>query len=280
MHPDNPYRGPHDLSALGELEPRLKEHFITTPDGRLSLDFTDQQAVYLLNRTLLLRDFGLTYWDVPDQSLTPPVPGRLDYLLAINDLLPETKHVLDIGTGASLIYPILGVTTFGWSFTATDVSVQSLKVAGALVQFNPVLKHVELRLQPDSRRILHGIIGKGDRFDVTICNPPFFASAAEARSAGAKKWAKLGREGVDGLSFGGTATELFTPGGEVKFLHTLIGESAAFADRVRWFTTLVSKKGYLRAARKQLERVGVAEVRELPLSQGNKQSRILAWRYA
>ena len=188
--------------------------------------------------------------------------------------------MLDIGTGASLIYPILGVKTFGWSFTATDVDQKSLRVAGAQVRFNPVLKHVELRGQADRRRVLQGIIKPNDRFDVTMCNPPFFGNEAEALAASAKKWAKLRQQQADGLSFGGTANELYTQGGEVKFLQILIEESAAFQSQVRWFTTLVSKKGYLKAAVRQLDRIEVAEHRVLPLAQGNKQARILAWRYA
>jgi 23S rRNA (adenine1618-N6)-methyltransferase len=59
----------------------------------------------------------------------------------------------------------------------------------------------------------------------------------------------------------------------------MIRESEAFARQIPWFTTLVSKRGYLRAADNALRRIGVNEVRIIPLEQGNKRLRILAWSF-
>ncbi|MCP9237749.1 23S rRNA (adenine(1618)-N(6))-methyltransferase RlmF [Lewinella sp. JB7] len=278
MHPKNRYREPHDFVALRALEPELDSYFITTPDGRTSLDFSQPRAVYLLNRTLLLRDYGLKHWDIPQENLTPPIPGRLDYIHALHELHPVTNRVLDIGTGASLIYPILGVGEYGWSFVGTDISARSVKVARALIKFNPVLKKVEVREQSDPGRVFAGVIGDEERFDVTMCNPPFFTNRQEARKAAGKKWAKLDRAD-GGLSFGGADEELWTPGGEPRFLRTMVEESVDFAGRVGWFTTLVSKGGYLKPAVGHLARVGAREWKTLPLAQGNKRSRLLAWRY-
>jgi 23S rRNA (adenine1618-N6)-methyltransferase len=279
MHPRNRYGSPHDFTALASLEPRLRPYLITRPDGHTSLDFSQAAAVYLLNRTLLRRDYGLRHWDLPPDNLIPPVPGRLDYVHALHDLNSDTRRVLDVGTGASLIYPILGAGEYGWRFVASEVDRTSYRVATAIARANPTLEeHVEVRRQSDPLRVFAGILRPSDRVDVTMCNPPFFADRAEARSAARKKWKKLGRGG-DRLSFRGRSTELETPGGETAFLHRMIRESEAFARQIPWFTTLVSKRGYLRAADNALRRIGVNEVRIIPLEQGNKRLRILAWSF-
>ncbi|PPK84267.1 23S rRNA m(6)A-1618 methyltransferase [Neolewinella xylanilytica] len=278
MHPRNRYQDKHDFPALIAREPRLGEYLVTTPAGR-SLDFSKREALVLLNRALLRRDYGLTHWDLPEGHLVPPIPGRLDYIHALADLTGEPGRVLDIGTGASLIYPILGVVEYRWDFVASDISARAVKVATAIATMNPVLKRrVDVRLQPEPSRFFTNVIRPGERFGATLCNPPFYESREAAVAAGKKKWRKLGRED-NGLSFGGSDTELWTAGGEQQFLRNMIRESHAFGDRVGWFTTLVSKKGYLQAAKADLERLRAAEVRVLPMEQGNKRSRMLAWRF-
>ena len=277
MHPHNRYGSPHDFAALATLEPELRDYLTTTPDGRVSLCFSDPRAVYLLNRTLLRRDYGLRHWDLPAGHLVPPVPGRLDYIHLLHDLLPDAKRVLDIGTGASLIYPILGVREYGWQFVATEINRRSLRVAQAIVRANK-LRSIELRSQ-DGSGIVQGGIRDGERFDLTMCNPPFHGSREQAEAAGRAKWRKLGKQ-ARGLTFGGADSELHTPGGEAGFLRRMIAESQHFGGQVRWFTTLVSKVGYLSAARRQLDQLDSNKVRVLPLEQGNKRMRVLAWQFA
>ena len=192
----------------------------------------------------------------------------------------SSRTALDVGTGASLIYPILGIKEYGWSFVATDLDERSLKVAGAIAKYNPTLtKHVELRRQKSPTAIFHGVVRPGERFDFTLCNPPFFADASGARHAAERKWAKLGQAPTAGHNFGGRPNELWTPGGEPAFLRRMILESAEYREQVGWFTTLVSKKGYLRSAKELLGRRRVAQTKIISIGQGGKIRRILAWRY-
>ena len=278
MHGKNRYRGKHDFTILVEVEPELADYLRVAPDGHTTLDFSASRAVYLLNRTLLKRDYGLQHWDLPEGYLTPAVPGRLDYIHLLADLAPQTERVLDIGTGASLIYPILGVREYGWHFVATDINPRSIKVARAIVQFNPGLRSVAVRQQDDKNQIFTGILQPKEYFDVTMCNPPFHTDRPTALTAGRTKWTKLGKRDR-GLTFAGHDAELTTPGGETRFLRTMIAESSDYRKQVGWFSTLVSKRGYLRAARGQLDTLGVAEVQVLDLAQGNKRMRVLAWRW-
>ena len=281
MHPRNRYRTKHDFPALVAQEPRLTDHLLTKPTGEPTLDFGNRRALLLLNRTLLRRDYGLRHWDLPEGHLIPPIPGRLDYIHTLADLIgsAEPSRILDIGTGASLIYPILGALEYGWQFVGTDISQRAVKVAGAIAGMNPQLKkRITVRLQRDPQMIFGGVITERDLFAATMCNPPFYESREAAIAAARKKWDKLGRDDA-GLNFGGSDSELWTPGGEWQFLLRMIRESPAYAAQVGWFTTLVSKGGYLKSARDHLERLRAAEVKVLPMHQGNKKSRILAWRF-
>jgi 23S rRNA (adenine1618-N6)-methyltransferase len=83
------------------------------------------------------------------------------------------------------------------------------------------------------------------------------------------------------LNFGGAANELIFPGGEVGFISTMIKESGHpfIQERVKMFTTLVSSQDNLPVIYRLLEDAGVADVRTIDMSIGNKKSRIVAWKY-
>jgi len=58
----------------------------------------------------------------------------------------------------------------------------------------------------------------------------------------------------------------------------MIKESVLFKSQVVWFTTLVSKNEHLPKLKKQLEK-NKAHYKTIDMSQGNKKSRFLAWRF-
>lgn len=113
-----------------------------------------------------------------------------------------------------------------------------------------------------------------------MCNPPFFASAAEARASSRDKWRKLGR-GAEGArrNFGGQGAELWCEGGETAFVRRMIEESARNPGACRWFTTLVSKSANLAAVHRALRQVEARDIRTVEMEQGQKRSRVVAWRF-
>jgi 23S rRNA (adenine1618-N6)-methyltransferase len=154
--------------------------------------------------------------------------------------------------------------------------------ARKLVGSNPGVKDlIECRFQPSALECFKYVIKPGEFFDVSMCNPPFHASAADAAAATSRKRRNLGgaRTGSGGLNFGGRAGELFCPGGELGFIRRMITESAAFAQQCRWFTTLVSKSEHLGILNRELRITKATDVRIIEMAQGQKQSRILAWTF-
>ncbi len=289
LHPRNPHRAPYDFPALVKACPELRGLLRPRPGGGETVDFADPRAVKLLNRALLQTTYGIRGWDLPEGYLCPPIPGRADLIHHVADLLlgedgrPEQEgvRVLDLGTGANGVYALLGHRTFGWKVVGTDIDGEALASLRRVLRANPGLEDaISLRLQEDRRRIFQGVVRPGERFDLSLCNPPFHASKYEARAGTERKWRNLGREAQGrSLNFGGQGGELWCPGGELAFIGRMIEESLAFKDQVRWFTTLVAKSAHLGRLQHALRQHDLVEQRVIEMAQGQKRSRVLAWTF-
>ena len=303
LHPRNPHQGRYDFDKLIKALPELEKHAITNPSGEATINFSDADAVLTLNKALLAHHYNIKYWDLPKGYLCPPIPGRADYIHQVADLLnnnnsgSENKkpHVLDIGTGASLIYPIIGSQSYGWYFTATDIDPVSINTAKAICEINPNLKKlVTVKQQKNPKNIFKGIIGEHDYFDITVCNPPFHGSMQDVLDANNRKQSKLQKnrarrnpnvqankfaDAKNNLNFGGQNAELWTEGGEFSFISRMINESVGYAQQVNWFTTLVSRAENLKPLDALLRKVGARQIKTINMQHGQKASRILAWRF-
>ncbi|RFC54726.1 23S rRNA (adenine(1618)-N(6))-methyltransferase RlmF [Brumimicrobium aurantiacum] len=292
LHPRNKNKGKYDLNALAKINRDLKGIIQPNKYGEDSIDFSDPRSVKILNQTLLEYYYKIDYWEFPDNNLTPPIPGRADYIHYVADLLAKDNKgkipkgnaikCLDIGVGASCIYPILGATEYGWNFIGSDVDPKSITSSENIVNNNPSLTgKIELRLQKSPKQIFLGVIKPDDQIDVTICNPPFHSSKEEALKGTRRKVKNLTGKNAKSpkLNFAGNQNELIFKGGEYVFIHTMIKESKAFAKNVNWFTTLVSKQSNMKGILNALEKIGAKEVKEIPMGTGNKITRVVAWRF-
>jgi 23S rRNA (adenine1618-N6)-methyltransferase len=292
LHPRNKHRERYDFKQLiiscAELAPFVKMNIYRDE----SIDFFDPEAVKMLNKALLKHYYGIDYWNIPAGYLCPPIPGRADYIHHIADLLgtsnkgkiPTGKKIicLDIGVGANCVYPIIGNKEYGWSFIGSDIDPVAIASAKKIIESNPALKGmIELRLQKTPKDIFQGIVQTGERIDLTICNPPFHASMAEARSGTLRKLNNLKRERIRKatLNFGGQNNELWYAGGEERFVGNMIRQSKECSGSCFWFSTLIAKQATLKSVYEALKKVQAAEVKTIPMGQGNKTSRIVAWTF-
>ncbi|MBK8967943.1 MAG: 23S rRNA (adenine(1618)-N(6))-methyltransferase RlmF [Lewinellaceae bacterium] len=292
LHPRNKHRERYDFKQLLEVCPDLAPFVTLNIHQAETIDFANPQAVKLLNRALLLRHYGIEYWDIPAGYLCPPIPGRADYIHHIADLLAASNggklppgnqiRCLDIGIGANCIYPILGNRIYGWSFIGSDIDPVAIESANKIIAANPGLPEaVECRLQTNPNAIFEGIIQPDEIIDVTLCNPPFHASEEDAQAGSLRKVKNLTGKKIKSpiRNFGGKQGELWCEGGEAVFLENMIQESQQFATSCFWFTSLVSKQSNLKRAQAALEKAGALAVRVIPMGQGNKTSRIVAWTF-
>ena len=292
IHPRNKHRERYEFEKLIASCPELGVYVKPNKYGDDSINFFDSKAVLMLNKALLKHFYGIEYWEVPEGYLVPPIPGRADYIHYIADLLaldnegevPKGDEVvcLDIGVGANCIYPIIGNAEYAWKFIATEIDKIAMDSAENIVKHNSqLIDSVEFRFQKSPKYLFKGIINTDEKIDAVICNPPFHASAEEAKAASIRKLSNLQKKEIkeSKRNFGGKSNELWTAGGEVQFVCDMIYQSKKYADNCLWFTSLVSKESNLQAIYKALENVKAADVKTLAMGQGNKVSRIVAWTF-
>jgi 23S rRNA (adenine1618-N6)-methyltransferase len=292
LHPRNKHRNNYDFKQLIVSCPDLAKYVLINKYDNESIDFFNPNAVKVLNKALLKHFYSINNWDIPHNFLTPPIPGRADYIHNIADLLAGSNNdkipkgnkikCLDIGVGANCIYPIIGNIEYGWMFIGSDIDEDAINAAASIIEQNkPLVANIELRLQQNRNDIFNGVINRDEFIDVTICNPPFHASAAEARKGTIRKISNLKKKTVSKpvLNFGGQNNELWCKGGEKQFVKEMIFQSKSFSKSCLWFTTLISKESNLVGVYKLLQKVAAADVKTIPMSQGNKSSRIVAWTY-
>ena len=290
LHPRNRHRARYHFKELISSCPELGPFVKLNPYNDESIDFSNAEAVLLLNKALLKHFYGINHWRIPSGYLCPPIPGRADYIHHIADLLgscnkgiiPTGNRIkcLDVGVGANCIYPILGNKEYGWRFVGSDIESVAIQSASKIIETNPSLRgRVELRLQASAKDIFRGIIHKDELFDLTICNPPFHTSLEEAQSGTLRKLSNLNHQRMTKpmLNFGGKSKELWCEGGEEKFVQTMIAQSKTIP--CFWFSTLISKSSHLRSVYSALKKAEAIEVKTIPMSQGNKTSRIVVWTY-
>lgn len=303
LHQRNPHQGRYSFARLTKVLPSLKSKVIRNPNGEETIRFDDPDSVLLLNQALLISEYQIQHWSIPKGCLCPPLPGRADYVHRLADILyrdvPELKKIpvsaLDIGTGANGIYPLIGVVAYDWAFKASDIDQTSLKNVEQVLAANAAIKDkIVLALQTVPQHIFQGIIQPGERYHVTLCNPPFHRSLDEAMQGTKRKINNLranqrgkngmihdraNKGGVPTLNFGGQKAELWCPGGEIGFIRKIATESARFQEQVLWFSTLVSKKENVRPLQKQLEKLNVDTIHIVQMTHGQKTSRFIAWSY-
>ncbi|MEW6999523.1 23S rRNA (adenine(1618)-N(6))-methyltransferase RlmF [Colwelliaceae bacterium BS250] len=312
LHPRNRHNNGYDFNSLCKAMPALSAFVHVNKYNNQSIDFANSDAVKCLNSALLKHYYKVNFWDIPKGYLCPPIPGRVDYIHYLADLLKASNlsdgngsksiigskvSVLDIGTGASCIYAILGQHEYQWRFVASDIDPISINVANTTLKANKGLaKKIECRLQTNAKHILQGIIKPSDKFELTLCNPPFHASLSDASKGSQRKLKNLAQHKSkqqgsaivnkpnssihnDSLNFGGQKAELWCEGGELKFVSDMINESQSFAKQVLWFTCLISKKDNVAPLKLALKQIDATQVKVVDMAQGQKISRFIAWSF-
>ncbi|KAJ7599347.1 S-adenosyl-L-methionine dependent methyltransferase [Mycena floridula] len=238
MHPRNPYAKPLDFPALAEAYPSLKAHL---NPGRGAIDFKNESSVRCLTEAILHVDFGLSVC-LPADRLCPPVPNRLNYVLWIQDVVQahstdaSVAHGMDIGTGASAIYPLLACKLEPlWTLDATDIDETSLIHARANVQRNQLQDRIVILQSEPNGPIFTPLVEGPRSYHFSMCNPPFYANAEEVAQSAESKALEPNAVCT------GASVEMITPGGESAFVRRMVEESLVHRTRCRWYTSMLGK---------------------------------------
>lgn len=284
--PHDVYFQPIDFTALSLKYPS----FAAKLKSNRQLDFSDPESVRQLTLSLLHRDFDLRI-NLPDDRLCPPVPNRFNYILFLSRLLASTSPSfndseaafqkrdvvgLDIGTGASAIYPLLGCRQFDrWKFVATEVDDQSRAYASNNIARNELSSRI--KFVPTSNKLIPwpSLEAAGiTKLDFVMTNPPFYSSEKQM-DEGAKA-----KKRPPNSACTGAPVEMICKGGEVAFVSKIIEESQEDALRIKiqWFTSMLGKLSSLAILIEKLRAASCTNYAVTEFIQGQKTRRwCLAW---
>uniref|UniRef100_A0A3Q4MIE3 U6 small nuclear RNA (adenine-(43)-N(6))-methyltransferase n=1 Tax=Neolamprologus brichardi TaxID=32507 RepID=A0A3Q4MIE3_NEOBR len=279
MHPRNRYKDkPPDFAYLASKYPDFQQHVHTSLTGKPIVNFKEPEAVRALTCTLLKEDFGLAI-EIPLERLIPTVPLRLNYIHWVEDLIDGQKQPrrgIDIGTGASCIYPLLGATMNGWYFLATEVDDICFDYATKNVEQNNLSDLVKVVKVPQKTLLMDALKEETEMvYDFCMCNPPFFANQLEAKGVNSRN---SRRPPPSSVNTGGV-TEIMAEGGELEFVKRIIHDSLQLKKRLRWYSCMLGKKCSLAPLKEELRKQGVPKVTHTEFCQGRTMRWALAWSF-
>ncbi|KAK5692209.1 hypothetical protein LTR17_025475 [Elasticomyces elasticus] len=245
------------------------------------LDFQDPKVVQQLTKTLLKSDFNLTITLPPDR-LCPPVPVRWNYIHWIQQLLDTTSSTynsnydpsrqvlgLDIGTGASCIYPLLACSSRpGWRMFGSDIDSHSLAYAKKNISANNMDSRIRIRQSPNPAAPLIPLDAmKIEELDFVMTNPPFYSSSQDMLDS------YTGKSAPPSAVCTGAENEMICPGGDVGFITRILEESLELRERVQWYTAMVGKMSSLQLVVALLKGHGVENFAVCALQAGFRTKR-------
>jgi 23S rRNA (adenine1618-N6)-methyltransferase len=315
--PSDHYDSPIDFRALAQTS----EEFSAMLKKNGQLDFSDGASVRALTRALLARDFEIDLV-LPEDRLCPPVPNRLNYVRWIKELLDassdgrqshsddsnsDTDTVLgvDIGSGASAIYPLLGLRqNQSWRMVCTELDQKNAQYASENLRRNGLRSRASLVpignanevLTQQTLQALTQLAGEQPRgaleVSFVMTNPPFYSSREEMASGSATK-----RDpNPNGSSCTGADVEMLCEGGEIAFVKRLITESIRLRNetmsipdkrtgnaiqtniQINWWTAMLGKLSSVSTIAEALKSADCTNYTVTEFIQGEKTRRwAVAW---
>lgn len=284
----------------------------------MRLDFQHQHTLRTLTASLLHRDFGLRV-HLPVGKLVPTLPLRLNYIHWLEDVLAVVANAdvghsivrppitgIDIGCGASCVYPLLGARTNNWRMFALESNPASVEHARDNVRQNHMTSRIEVvpqHQQPQqSLRIFDSLLAllaarattaspTTDRIaDFCMCNPPFYAAdgitaafdgIAAANRSGHRPAPRLRLCTTSSATAAVDASldELTVAGGETAFVAQIIAESVELRQRIRVYSTMLGHKANVRPVLRLLAELGIRNVARTEFCQGRTTRWAIAWTF-
>jgi len=322
--------GDFDLS-LEKLKKRRKEAGVKNKGACFSthVDFDFNSS---LTRALLRHDFGVELPVLPEGTLCPPVPNRLNYVCWIRELLNcfvegenefdlqagnEHCQGIDIGTGASCIYPLLICTARDpkdgellfpkWRMLATDIEPASVSCALKNVNANSLGQRIHvhlvsvdaaeknndsdldgaaagpLQLALDAADNLIRMDDTNAKDGISSSYPCYDFAMTNPPFYETKEEAMEVRKGDGRSRTDMTFSEgVYQHGGELGFVKSILKDSFRIQNRIRWYTSMFARKSSLVAMENILREAGLGyrNIKTTRFQQGKTARFGIAWTFS
>lgn len=246
MHRRNIFRKEPDFKKLACDYQELQRFMTVGSKNKLKFDFKNPEALRALTCALLHRYFQKKI-NLPVDRMIPAVPQRLNYICWVEDLVklievqtPDMNVVgIDIGTGASCIFPILSChRNPTWSFIGVEADEKSYQVALENVQKNFMEDRIQM-LKISTEDTLNDILCLSS-FPVTfiMCNPPFFEEEygvtleMNPNISCRPKSSSNTSEKIESI----------VSGGEIAFVGHMLEQSRYLKEEVIIYTSMLGRK--------------------------------------
>ena len=233
-----------DFLKLIKEYPELKKYLILKNKDEdfekceeFSFDWSNNNLSLLMTKCILNYYFNIKYYDIPNNFLIPPVPSRLNYINVIQSLLTlfkvsDKKEIIgvDIGTGANIIYPILGNEVYKWKFICSEINDEAFKNGEKIINKNKLENRIKLIKQKYGCIIFLGVLNREKKYTFTMCNPPYYDYQDEIKIEDKKRDCEYNFD------------EIYYKNGEIGFFERYFEESIYFSKNVFLFSFLIGKK--------------------------------------
>lgn len=260
MHRRNIFRKEPDFKKLVYDYHELKQFMTVGSKDKLKFDFKNPNALRALTCALLHGYFQKEI-EIPNDRMIPAVPQRLNYICWIEDLVKLLENQvydlsvigIDIGTGASCIFPILSChRNPSWNMIGIEADAKSYGVACENVNRNYMGDKIcILRISPDST--LNDILCMANGpITFIMCNPPFFEEeyGVTLEVYPTVSGSNSGNSNSNNISFGRPKSssntsdriESVVSGGEIAFVGRILEQSRHLKEEVAIYSSMLGRK--------------------------------------
>ena len=231
---------PDFLTLIKEF-PELKKYKLKQNEDNedeFQFDWSNNELSLLMDKSILNYYFNIKYYDIPKGFLIPPIPSRINYINLINSIITklikdiDIKNIIgiDIGTGANIIYPILGYSIYKWKFICTEINKEAYNNAKLILQKNNLENNINIIKQNNKDNIFISILNRENKYIFSMCNPPYYNYENEIKLEDKKRDNEYNFD------------EIYYKNGEFGFFQRYFEESICYKNNVFLYTILIGKK--------------------------------------
>ena len=231
---------PDFLTLIKEF-PELKKYKLKQNEDNedeFQFDWSNNELSLLMDKSILNYYFNIKYYDIPKGFLIPPIPSRINYINLINSIITklindiDIKNIIgiDIGTGANIIYPILGYSIYKWKFICTEINKEAYNNAKLILQKNNLENNINIIKQNNKDNIFISILNRENKYIFSMCNPPYYNYENEIKLEDKKRDNEYNFD------------EIYYKNGEYGFFQRYFEESICYKNNVFLYTILIGKK--------------------------------------
>ena len=230
-----------DFLTLTKEFPELKKYILKQNEDNeeeFQFDWSNNELSLLMDKSILNYYFDIKYYDIPKGFLIPPIPSRINYINLINSIIAklikdiDIKNIIgiDIGTGANIIYPILGYSIYKWKFICTEINKEAYNNAKLILQKNNLENNINIIKQNNKDNIFISILNRENKYIFSMCNPPYYNYENEIKLEDKKRDNEYNFD------------EIYYKNGEYGFFQRYFEESICYKNNVFLYTILIGKK--------------------------------------